>query len=174
MQLSSRRSKRQSLQKKKKRKKVKVLYAYFHYCIKSSLPLEQQKKYLRQGSQNIQKYFGTIRTNSYFPVRIKKLKLKIGVSAKVEYILLAWKYEMLVFFISTQNFTSQIFFLLFVNLFLLTYLIFFFFLRIRKRDLIGACMCSQSFLSCQTLCDPVNCNLPGFSVHGILQARILE
>ena len=28
--------------------------------------------------------------------------------------------------------------------------------------------------SCPTLCDPVDCNLPGFSVHGILQARILE
>ena len=25
-----------------------------------------------------------------------------------------------------------------------------------------------------TLCDPVHCSLPGFSVHGILQARILE
>ena len=23
-------------------------------------------------------------------------------------------------------------------------------------------------------CDPVDCSLPGFSVHGILQARILE
>ena len=29
----------------------------------------------------------------------------------------------------------------------------------------------QSFL---TLCDPMDCSLPGFSVHGILQARILE
>ena len=28
--------------------------------------------------------------------------------------------------------------------------------------------------SCLTLCDPVNCSLPGSSVHGILQARILE
>ena len=27
---------------------------------------------------------------------------------------------------------------------------------------------------CLTLCDPVDCNLPGSSVHGILQARILE
>ena len=25
-----------------------------------------------------------------------------------------------------------------------------------------------------TLCDPMNCSLPGSSVHGILQARILE
>ena len=29
-------------------------------------------------------------------------------------------------------------------------------------------------LSCPTLCDPMNCSLPGFSVHGIFQARILE
>ena len=28
--------------------------------------------------------------------------------------------------------------------------------------------------SCPILCDPTNCSLPGFSVHGILQARILE
>ena len=28
--------------------------------------------------------------------------------------------------------------------------------------------------SCPTLFDPMNCSLPGFSVHGILQARILE
>ena len=28
--------------------------------------------------------------------------------------------------------------------------------------------------SCPTLCDPMDCSLLGFSVHGILQARILE
>ena len=28
--------------------------------------------------------------------------------------------------------------------------------------------------SCPTLCDLVNCSLPGYSVRGILQARILE
>ena len=28
--------------------------------------------------------------------------------------------------------------------------------------------------SCLTLCDPVDCSLPGSSVHRILQARILE
>ena len=28
--------------------------------------------------------------------------------------------------------------------------------------------------SCLTLCDPVDCSLPGSSVHGILQARILK
>ena len=27
---------------------------------------------------------------------------------------------------------------------------------------------------CLTLCDPMDCSLPGLSVHGILQARILE
>ena len=27
---------------------------------------------------------------------------------------------------------------------------------------------------CLTLCDPMDCSLTGFSVHGILQARILE
>ena len=28
--------------------------------------------------------------------------------------------------------------------------------------------------SCLTLCDPMDCSLPGSSVHGILQAGILE
>ena len=27
---------------------------------------------------------------------------------------------------------------------------------------------------CLTLCNPMDCSLPGFSVHGIFQARILE
>ena len=30
---------------------------------------------------------------------------------------------------------------------------------------------AQLFL---TLCDPINCSPPGFSVHGILQAKLLE
>ena len=33
---------------------------------------------------------------------------------------------------------------------------------------------SEVAQSCSTLCDPVDCSLPGSSVHGILQARILE
>ena len=28
--------------------------------------------------------------------------------------------------------------------------------------------------SCSTLCNPMDCSLPGSSVHGIFQARILE
>ena len=28
--------------------------------------------------------------------------------------------------------------------------------------------------SCPTLCDPMDCNPPGSSIQGILQARILE
>ena len=36
------------------------------------------------------------------------------------------------------------------------------------------CMCAKSFQSCPTLCNPTDCSLPGFSLHGILQARILE
>ena len=27
---------------------------------------------------------------------------------------------------------------------------------------------------CPTLCDPMDCSLPGSSVHGIFQARVLE
>ena len=33
------------------------------------------------------------------------------------------------------------------------------------------CVCAKS---CLTLCDPMNCSPLGSSVHGILQARILE
>ena len=33
---------------------------------------------------------------------------------------------------------------------------------------------SEVFQSCLTLCNPMDYSLPGFSVHGILQARILE
>ena len=28
--------------------------------------------------------------------------------------------------------------------------------------------------SCPALCDPMDCSLPGSSIHGILQARVLE
>ena len=33
---------------------------------------------------------------------------------------------------------------------------------------------SEVAQSCPTLCDPVDCSLPGSSIRGILQARILE
>ena len=33
---------------------------------------------------------------------------------------------------------------------------------------------AKSLQSCPTLCDPTDCSLPVSSVHGILQARILE
>ena len=35
-------------------------------------------------------------------------------------------------------------------------------------------VCAQSLQSCLILCDPMVCSLPGSSIHGILQARILE
>ena len=35
------------------------------------------------------------------------------------------------------------------------------------------CMRAKLLQSCPTLCDPMGCSLPGSSVHGILQARIL-
>ena len=33
---------------------------------------------------------------------------------------------------------------------------------------------SEVTQSCPTLCDPMDCSLPGSSVHGILQARVLS
>ena len=38
----------------------------------------------------------------------------------------------------------------------------------------AATAAAKSLQSCPTLCDPMDCSLPGFSVHGILQARTLE
>ena len=35
-------------------------------------------------------------------------------------------------------------------------------------------MHANSLQSCLTLCDPMDCSLPGSSTHGIFQARILE
>ena len=37
----------------------------------------------------------------------------------------------------------------------------------------GPCGGAKSLQSCPTLCDPMDCSPPGFSVHGILQAPIL-
>ena len=33
---------------------------------------------------------------------------------------------------------------------------------------------SEVTQSCLTLSDPMNCSLPGYSIHGIFQARVLE
>ena len=42
----------------------------------------------------------------------------------------------------------------------------------RAQDVV--CWCCLVVKSCLTLCDPIDCSPPGSSVHGILQARILE
>ena len=39
---------------------------------------------------------------------------------------------------------------------------------------ISRAVCARSLQSCPTLCEPMDCSPPGSSVHGILQARILE
>ena len=38
----------------------------------------------------------------------------------------------------------------------------------------NVCVHTKSLQSCLTLCNPIDCSLPGSSVHGMLQARILE
>ena len=40
--------------------------------------------------------------------------------------------------------------------------------------MVSAWVCAQSLLLCLTLCDALDCILPGSSLPGILQARILE
>ena len=41
---------------------------------------------------------------------------------------------------------------------------------------VSVCLCVSVLIvqSCTTLCNPMDCSLPGSSVHGILQTRILE
>ena len=43
-----------------------------------------------------------------------------------------------------------------------------------ENTLLGCHMCGQSPQSCPTLCNPMDYSPPDSSVHGILQARILE
>ena len=43
-----------------------------------------------------------------------------------------------------------------------------------KAGIIRLCVNARLLQSCLTLCDSMDCSLPGSSVHGILQARILE
>ena len=38
----------------------------------------------------------------------------------------------------------------------------------------AAAAAAKLLQSCPTLCDPMDCSLPGLTIHGILQARILE
>ena len=45
---------------------------------------------------------------------------------------------------------------------------------IPKGTAAAAAAAAKSLQSCPTLCDPIDGNLPGFPIPGILQARILE
>ena len=38
----------------------------------------------------------------------------------------------------------------------------------------AAAAVAKSLQSCPTLCDPMDCSLPGSSIHGSFQARVLE
>ena len=46
--------------------------------------------------------------------------------------------------------------------------------RILKEELPRSVKVKVKVKSCPTLCDPMDCSVPGSSVHGICQARILE
>ena len=46
--------------------------------------------------------------------------------------------------------------------------------RIINIDIEHTCMHAKLLQLCPTLCNTMDCSLPGSSVHGILQARILE
>ena len=38
----------------------------------------------------------------------------------------------------------------------------------------AAATAAKSLQSCPTLCDPMDCSLPGSPIHGIFQGRVLE
>ena len=38
----------------------------------------------------------------------------------------------------------------------------------------AAAAATKLLQSCPTLCDPMDCSLPGSIIHGIFQARVLE
>ena len=42
------------------------------------------------------------------------------------------------------------------------------------RWFLNAAAAAKSLQSCLTLCDPIDGSLPGSSIHGIFQARVLE
>ena len=48
------------------------------------------------------------------------------------------------------------------------------FLVVTLRVYLCVCMHAKLLQSCPTLCDPMDCSLPVYSVHGILQAGILK
>ena len=45
---------------------------------------------------------------------------------------------------------------------------------LRNGVCVCVCLCVLVAQLCLTFCDPIDCSPPGSSVHGILQARILE
>ena len=49
-----------------------------------------------------------------------------------------------------------------------------FFKMLNIELLYDLCVCVKLLQSCLTLCNLMDCNPPGFSIHGILQARILQ
>ena len=47
-------------------------------------------------------------------------------------------------------------------------------LSLRPECLLSGLSCAKSLQLCPTICNPMDCSPPGSSIHGILQARILE
>ena len=49
-----------------------------------------------------------------------------------------------------------------------------FFLLLSNIPWYAAAAAAKSLQSCPTLCNPIDCSLPGSSIHGIFQERVLE
>ena len=76
--------------------------------------------------------------------------------------------KLILFFLTSQ--VIQKFFLKVKNAYVCVSLCVYIFLLIP----VTICFCYLVTKSCLILCDPMHCSLPGSSVHGILQMRILE
>ena len=76
--------------------------------------------------------------------------------------------KLILFFLTSQ--VIQKFFLKVKNAYVCVSLCVYIFLLIP----VTICFCYLVTKSCLILCDPIDCNLPCPSVHGVLQARMLE
>ena len=74
------------------------------------------------------------------------------------YLLKCWILGMLQIYINKKG--KEVYICIYMHTYISVYIYIFFF--------------SKLLQSCPTLCDPMDCSLPGFSVHEILQARTLE
>ena len=111
-------------------------------------------------------------------------KKKSAEDLQFHYFPIIWLWFILFYFFFRLNFFLFCYFILFFNFTILYWfcqistwireetMLLFLYLWI-YRNIFMVCGCAKPLQSCPILCNPMDCSLPGFTVHGILQARIL-